>query len=76
MHLPATLLLATNSSLKMFHLQPSRTYHRVNGPARLKNLYISFPFVQFAGKRILLINKTFRFESGARDTYRFNSDVA
>jgi competence protein ComEC len=59
-------VLAVNVGLKMFHLQPSRTFYRVSGPARLTDLYISYPFIQFAGKRILLINKTFKFESTAR----------
>ncbi|MEJ7678812.1 MAG: hypothetical protein WKG06_13325 [Segetibacter sp.] len=40
--------------------------YRIQPENNLTDLYISLPFVQFKGKKILLIDKSFRFESSAK----------
>jgi competence protein ComEC len=55
--------LLDDDYLKNFHLKPSRTLYRLQSANYLPALYISYPFMQFYGKRILLIDKPFKFES-------------
>ncbi len=55
--------LLNNDYLRNFHLRPSRTLHRIQSTNNLPDLYISYPFIQFCGKKILLIDKTFKFEA-------------
>ncbi len=58
--------LLNDAYLRNFHLKPARTLNRINVANNLADLYISFPFVQFRDKRILLIDKPFVFESQAK----------
>jgi competence protein ComEC len=58
--------LAKDGYLKNFHLKPSRTLHRISASNNLSELYISKPFVSFNGKKILLIDKPFRFQSDTK----------
>lgn len=55
--------LLQDGYLRNFHLKPSRTLHRISPANNLTGLYIGYPFVQFYEKRILLIDKPFKFES-------------
>lgn len=55
--------LLNDEYLRNFHLKPSRTLHRINTTNNIEGLYISHPFVQFQGKRILMIDKPFKFQS-------------
>ncbi|GEO10656.1 competence protein ComEC [Segetibacter aerophilus] len=58
--------LLADKYLENFHLKPSRTLHQVGSASDLEGLYISKPFFWFGGKRILVVDKSFRFESAAR----------
>jgi competence protein ComEC len=55
--------LLNNDYLRNFHLKPSRTLHRIRSTDNLADLYISYPFIQFYGEKILLIDKPFKFSS-------------
>ncbi|WP_026260034.1 ComEC/Rec2 family competence protein [Segetibacter koreensis] len=52
--------------LQNFHLKLSRTLHRIKPLNNLTGLYMSYPFVQFQGKRILLIDKPLKFKSPSK----------
>lgn len=52
--------------LESFHLRPSRTLHRIKPENNLTGLYISYPFVQFQGKRILSIDKPLQFQNPSK----------
>lgn len=58
--------LLNNDYLKSFHLKPSRTLHRITSTSNFPDFYISYPFMQFQGKRILLIDRPFKFETPAK----------
>jgi competence protein ComEC len=58
--------LLRDEYLKNFNLKPSRTLHRIKPENNLADLYISHPFIQFAGKKILIIDKPFKFESPSK----------
>ena len=49
--------------LNNYNLKPSRTLLGVKPANNLSDLYLSFPFIQFCGKKILLINQSFKFSS-------------
>jgi len=55
--------LLNDGYLKNYHLKPARTLFRIKPANNLTGFYISFPFIQFSGKKILLIDKPFRFAS-------------
>jgi competence protein ComEC len=46
-----------------YHLKPSRTLHGVLPANDLSGLYISHPFIQYQGKRILMIDKPYKFQN-------------
>jgi competence protein ComEC len=58
--------LLQNDFLQNFHLKPSRTLHNIKQKNNLENFYVSYPFAHFAGKKILLLDKPFKFTSGER----------
>jgi competence protein ComEC len=58
--------LLDDDYLKKFHLKPSRTLHQINLTSNLDGFYISNPFIWFNEKRILVINRPFRFKSAAK----------
>lgn len=58
--------LLNDDYLRNFHLKPSRTLHRIKQADNVARLYITFPFVQFQEKRILLIDKPFKFQNPSR----------
>lgn len=58
--------LLNDHYLESFHLKPSRTLHRIKPENNLTGLYISYPFVQFQGKRILLIDKPLQFQNTSK----------
>ncbi|HKG68564.1 MAG TPA: ComEC/Rec2 family competence protein, partial [Segetibacter sp.] len=58
--------LLRDEYLKNFNLKSSRTLHRIKPENNLADLYISRPFIQFAGKKILIIDKPFKFESRSK----------
>lgn len=58
--------LPGNAYLVNFHLKPSRALHKMEPTGNLPHLYISYPFIQFYGKRILLADQPFKFEAGAK----------
>ena len=55
--------LQNDDYLRNFHLKPSRTLHRIHPANSIKSLYISYPFIQYQGKRILLVDKPFKFQN-------------
>lgn len=55
--------LLNNNYLINFNLKPSRTLYRIKPVSNLNNLFISYPFIQFAGKKILVIDRPYHFES-------------
>lgn len=59
-------VLLNDDYLRNFHLKPSRTLHRINTTNNIAGLYISYPFTQFQEKRILLIDKPFRFQNPSK----------
>lgn len=58
--------LLNDGYLINFNLKPSRTLHRIKPANNLKSLFISHPFVQFQGKRILMIDRPFKFHNPAK----------
>ena len=48
--------------LRNFHLKPARTLYKAIEQQQLKNLLISYPFIQFNNTRLLLLDKPYRFE--------------
>ncbi|MCW3105598.1 MAG: ComEC/Rec2 family competence protein [Segetibacter sp.] len=59
-------VLLEDAYLRNFHLKPSRTLHRLKSASNLPDLYVTNPFIQFRGKRILVIDKPFKFESAEK----------
>lgn len=55
--------LSQNEYLQNYNLKPSRTLYKIRPANNLAGLYISYPFTQFQGKRILMIDKAFTFQS-------------
>lgn len=55
--------LYNDGYLKNYNLKPSRTLFGVKAANNLSDLYVSFPFAQFYGKKILLIDQSFHFSS-------------
>ncbi|MDQ6814588.1 MAG: ComEC family competence protein [Bacteroidota bacterium] len=55
--------LLNDNYLKNFHLKPCRTLCGASAASDLDGLYISIPFVWFNGKRILIIDKTYKFQA-------------
>lgn len=60
--------LQNDSYLRNFHLKPSRTLYRIRETDNLDNLYISHPFVQVCGKRIVIMDKPFKFQTPSKIT--------
>ena len=52
--------------MQNFHLKPSRTMHRITQVNKLQGLRVSLPFVEFAGKKLLLIDKPYTFSTDQR----------
>jgi competence protein ComEC len=59
-------VLLEDALLTKFHLKPSRTLQRISPTPNLADLYLTHPFILFAGKRIVVIDKNFKFEGGSR----------
>ncbi len=55
------LALLQNPFLTNFHLKPARILYQVKAANNLNDFYITYPFMQFRNRRILLYNKPFRF---------------
>jgi len=55
--------LSEDGYLQSFNLKPSRTLHRIKQKNNLENLYVGYPFVEFYGKKILLVDRPFKFNS-------------
>ena len=47
--------------LQNYNLKPSRTLYKIKEKNNLENLYIGYPFIQFLDKKILLVDKPFKF---------------
>ena len=58
--------LLDDGYLRNFHLKPARTLYRIKPGKDISDLFISNPFIQFRGKRILLLDKPFKFEAAAK----------
>jgi competence protein ComEC len=52
--------------LTNYNLKPSRTLNKVTEATKLADLYVGKPFIWFAGKRILLIDRRFKFEGTSK----------
>lgn len=57
-----TALLA-DDFLRNFHLKPARTLYRTHAADHDAALQILYPFFQFGGKKILIIDQPFKFSS-------------
>lgn len=55
--------LLQDDYLKNFHLKPSRTVNEVAPVVTIDDLYASLPFVQYSNRRILLLDKPYKFIS-------------
>lgn len=58
--------LVHDTYLSNFNLKPSRTLHKIKATSNLDDLYITNPFVQFGSKRIMVIDKPYKFQTTAR----------
>ncbi len=56
-------ILTEDGYLRNFHLKPARTLYKTIQEAQLQSLFITYPFVLFNGKRIMLLDKPYKFES-------------
>ncbi len=56
-------ILLEDGYARNFHLKPARTLYRTEESNYLEALYISKPFVQYFGKKIVLIDKPYSFKS-------------
>jgi competence protein ComEC len=54
-------IMKEDGYLRNFHLKPARTLYRTRSSGPMQNLYISYPFIQYYDKRILLVDKPYTF---------------
>lgn len=55
-------VLRQDGYLRNFHLKPARTNYQAIKEMPIKGLFVSLPFIQFNGARILLLDKPYKFE--------------
>ena len=55
-------VLTEDGYLRNFHLKPARTLYQALYEKQLNGFFISRPFILFNGKKILLIDKPYKFE--------------
>ncbi len=58
--------VAADGFLKNFHLKSARTIFGIQPAVQLENLRITFPFVEFGQKKILLVDQPYRFQSSQK----------
>ncbi|HSU49862.1 MAG TPA: ComEC/Rec2 family competence protein, partial [Segetibacter sp.] len=56
-------LLIQDAYLNNYNLRPSRTLYGVQMSGNLEDLFVTHPFIQFKGKRLLVIDKHYKFQS-------------
>jgi competence protein ComEC len=55
--------LLNDQYLEKFYVKPSRILHKVALKSNLANLYVGYPFLQFFSKKILIVDKPFKFKN-------------
>jgi competence protein ComEC len=58
--------LVHDGYLNNFNLKPSRTLHKVGVADNLEDLFITKPFIQFMSKRILVIDRSYKFQTATK----------
>ncbi len=59
-------ILKEDGYLQNFHLKPSRTFYKIEQGNRINELNVSFPFIYFRGKKIMVYDKPYKFNSSSK----------
>jgi competence protein ComEC len=58
--------IISDNFLNNFHLKPSRSMHQVELTSKMNEVAFEYPFIEFSGKRILLLDKPFKFATDTK----------
>lgn len=58
--------IITDNFLNNFHLKPSRSLHQIKPVSKVDGISMEYPFIEFMGKRILVIDQPLKFSTDAK----------